>query len=138
MHCAAKAVWVVSFMHNFQIIKAPYPHFNSRRLTFSSDISEIEVFGHYYTMEYGKKSLKLYTEFSRVYLSIHHFEYCLLSKWMPGYNFLRPSLYASKIRWRQLVRRSSWMVFELVPIFITVLYINDFNPPTESGIRFLG
>ena len=61
-------------MHNFQIIKAPYPHFNSRRLTFSSDFSEIEVFGHYYTMEYGKKSLKLYTEFSRVYLSVHHFE----------------------------------------------------------------
>ena len=125
-------------MHNFQIIKAPYPHFNSRRLTFSSDISEIEVFGHYYTMEYGKKSLKLYTEFSRVYLSVHHFEDCLLSKWMPGYNFLRPSLYASKIRWRQLVGRSSWMVFELVAIFITVLYINDFNPPTESGTRFLG
>ena len=122
----------------FKIIKAPYPHFNSRRLTFSSDIAEIEVFGHYYSMEYGKKSLKQYTEFSRVYLSVHHFEYCLLSKWMPGYNFLRPSLYASKIRWRQLVGRSSWMVFELVAIFITVLYINDFNPPTESGTRFLG
>lgn len=62
-------------MHNFQTIKAPYPHFNSRRLTFSSDIAEIEVFGHYNAMEYGKKSLKLYTEFSRVYLSIRHFEY---------------------------------------------------------------
>lgn len=108
-------------MRNFQTKKAPYPHFNSRRLTFSSDIAEIEVFGHYYSMEYSKKSLELYTEFSRVYLPIRHFEYYLLCKWMPGYNFLRPSLYASKIRWRQLGGRSSWMVFELVAIFITVL-----------------
>lgn len=125
-------------MHYFQTKKAPYPHFNWRRLTFSSDIAEIDVVGHYYKMEDGKKSLKLYTEFSRVYLSIRHFEYCLLSKWMPGTTSYAPVSTRQKLSDVNLWDEVSEWSLKLVPIFITVLYINDFNPPTESGTRFLG